>query len=83
MGRQGQSHSHTYGQTFIEQNAEYLIAYHDLRKQEKMWQDQSQYWLSKEAGRRANALLRGDLAEYQSQKHTEHLYVKVNNKYSE
>jgi len=81
MGRQGQSHK--YGQTFLEQNAEYLLAYNDLRKQEKMWQDQSQYWLSREAGRRANALLRGNIAEYQSQKHSEHLYVKVNNKYSE
>ena len=81
MGRQGQSH--TYGQTFVEQNPEYLLAYHELRKQEKMWQDQSQYWLSREAGRRANALLLGNLSEYQSQKHSEHLYVKVNNKYSD
>ena len=72
-----------YGQTFIEQNPEYLLAYHELRKQEKIWQDQSQYWLSREAGRRANALLRGNLAEYQSQKHSEKLYVKVNNKYSD
>ena len=77
MGRQGQSQ---YGMTFIEQNAEYLISYHDLRKQEKMWQDQSQYWLSKEAGRRADALLRGDLAEYHAQKHSDELYVKVNHK---
>ena len=83
MGRQGNGQNHKYGQTFLEQNAEYLIAYHELRKQEKMWQDQSQYWLSKEAGRRADALLRGDLAEYHAQKHSDELYVKVNHKYSE
>ena len=81
MGRQGNDHK--YGQTFVEQNPGYLLAYHELRKQEKMWQDQSQYWLSREAGRRANALLLGNLAEYQSQKHSEHLYVNVNNKYSD
>ena len=83
MGRRGNSQSHKYGQTFLEQNPEYLIAYNDLRKQEKIWQDQSQYWLSRESGRRANALLRGDLAEYHAQKHSDVLYVKVNNKYSE
>ena len=83
MGRKGHGQKHAYGQTFLEQNSEYLIAYHDLRKQEKIWQDQSQYWLSKECGRRADALLRGNIAEYQSQKHSDILYMKVNNKYSE
>ena len=75
MGRQGNGQNHKYGQTFLEQNAEYLIAYHDLRKQEKMWQDQSQYWLSKEACRRANALLRGDLAETRFHEYIRASYV--------
>jgi hypothetical protein len=50
-----------YGKTFIEQNSEHHRKYNELLKEERTWLGQGQYWLSKEAGRRAKCLLDGDV----------------------
>jgi hypothetical protein len=50
-----------YGKTFLERNPEHNLTYHRLLKEERMWLGQGQYWLSKEAGRRAKCLLDGDV----------------------
>jgi hypothetical protein len=60
--------------SFIELNPEYAIIYHQLRKEARVWNSTSQYWLGRECERRADALLRGDLTNYKSVKHSETLY---------
>ena len=62
--------------SFIELNPEYNIIYYQLLKDGRVWTSCGQYWLAKEANRRANALLTGDLDQYKIVKHSHDLYFK-------
>ena len=60
--------------SFIELNPEYHKLYYNLLDEAKYWNSCSQYWLGKEATRRAECLLRGDVLEYQKAKYSDQLY---------
>jgi len=62
--------------SFIELNPEYHLIYNQLRKEARIWNSTSQYWLGNECNRRADALLRGDIAQYKIVKHSHELYFK-------
>jgi|APSaa5957512535_1039671.scaffolds.fasta_scaffold358529_1 hypothetical protein len=60
--------------TLIELNPEYNVIYQQLRKESRIWNSTGQYWLGKECNRRADALLRGDIGQYNTVKHSHELY---------
>ena len=60
--------------TRIELNPEYNVIYHQLRKEARIWNSTGQYWLGRECSRRADALLRGDIGQYTTVKHSHELY---------
>jgi len=60
--------------TLIEVDPEYNVIYHQLRKEARIWNSTGQYWLGKECSRRAEALLRGDIEQYNAVKHSHELY---------
>lgn len=60
--------------TLIEVDPEYNVIYHQLRKEARIWNSAGQYWLGKECSRRAEALLRGDIEQYNAVKHSHELY---------
>ena len=64
---------------FLELNPGYNIEYYRLLRDAKIWNSQGQYWLGREAERRANSLLRGDIKEYERVTHSEELYFKKYN----
>ena len=49
---------------FLQLHSEYHLKYNELRKEARIWNNSAQYWLGKEATRRADCLLRGDIAGY-------------------
>ena len=53
----------------------YLRDYHELLKEAKTWSGKGQTKLAREAERRANCLLTGNLDGYQQQVHSEHLFT--------
>ena len=53
----------------------YLREYHELLKEAKTWSSQGQVKLAREADRRAQCLLTGNLDGYQKQVHSEHLFT--------
>jgi hypothetical protein len=53
-----------------------IVKYYELLKDAKRWEGMSQVKLAREAERRANALLRGDIREYERQVHSHVLYTK-------
>ena len=53
----------------------YLRQYHELQKEARVWYAQSQVKLAREAERRAQCLLTGNLDGYQKQVHSEHLFT--------
>lgn len=53
-----------YGESFLEKNINYMLIYQELLKDERVWANTGQYWLAKEAGRRATCLLNGDVDGY-------------------
>ena len=60
--------------SFIESNPEYLLIYNRLIKEAKFWNNSAQYWLGKEAKRRSECLLRGDIVGYKQEVHSEKLH---------
>jgi len=66
---------HKYGDTFLEKNVNYMLIYNELLKDERVWSNSGQYWLAKEAGRRAKCLLDGDVDGYVQWKKSEDLCV--------
>ena len=56
----------------------YLRQYFELQKESSTWYGQGQVKLAREAERRANCLLTGNLAGYQKQVHSEHLFTPTN-----
>ena len=46
--------------SFLENNPEYYIQYYEFIKNESIWNNSGQYWLGKEYGNRAKALLNGN-----------------------
>ena len=63
--------------TFLQENIEYFIKYHELCKEAQVWNNTSQYWLGKEAERRAQCLLNGDVSGYLQRKKPEDLFFKT------
>ena len=60
------------------QEGNYLREYHELLKESKTWYGQGQVKLAREADRRAQCLLTGNLDGYQKQVHSEHLFTPTN-----
>ena len=57
-------------------NDDRIVKYYELKKDAQRWEGMSQVKLAREAERRANALLRGDIGEYERQIHSHVLYTK-------
>jgi len=72
MGR----NSYKREETLIETDASYYVIYTQLRKDARVWNSMAQYWLGDECNRRASALLRGDVEQYNVVKHSNDLYFK-------
>ena len=49
--------------SFLELNDEYLLMYMRYLKEERVWESTGQYWLAKETGIRAKALLNGNVED--------------------
>ena len=62
---------------FLQTNSEYLRLYNELQKEMRTWNGMGQYWLAKEAERRSNALLQGNLVEYMKKTHSNELFHKT------
>jgi hypothetical protein len=63
--------------TFLQDNTGYFITYHELCKEATVWNNSGQYWLGKEAERRAKCLLNGDVNGYMQHKKQEELFIKT------
>ena len=59
---------------YLKLNPEYHLIYFNLLKEAKSWNNCSQYWLGKEATRRAGCLLRGDIDGYEKAKYSHELH---------
>ena len=59
---------------FLEQNPQYHLKYNELLKEARIWNNSGQYWLGKEANRRANCLLLGDITGYEKVTHSHELH---------
>ena len=59
---------------FLDENPEYHLKYYELIKEARIWNNSGQYWLGKEATRRANCLHQGDIAGYEKVTHSEELH---------
>ena len=67
---------------FLELNPEYHLKYAELQKEIRIWNNSGQYWLAKEADRRAKCLLNGNIDDYNKQTHSHDLaYPYVLNKF--
>ena len=67
---------------FLELNPEYNLKYSELQKEIRIWNNSGQYWLAKEADRRAKCLLNGNIDDYNKQTHSHDLaYPYVLNKF--
>ena len=58
---------------FFELNPEYHLKYYELKKEFTLWNNSGQYWLAKEADRRAKCLLNGNIDDYYKQVHSHEL----------
>lgn len=58
---------------FFELNPEYNLKYHALLKEARIWNSSGQYWLGKEADRRATCLVNGNIDDYKKQTHSHEL----------
>ena len=74
-----QKYKKKYGQTksLIQTDDFYNIQYHRLIKEATVWNNMGQYWLGCDAQRRADALLNGNIAEYEKVKHSNELFYKT------
>ena len=59
---------------FLEENPEYHLKYYELLKEATIWNNSGQYWLGKEANRRASCLLQGDVLGYEKVIHSDVLH---------
>ena len=59
---------------FLEQNPQYHLKYNELLKEARIWNNSGQYWLGKEANRRANCLLQGNIDGYKEVTHSHELH---------
>ena len=59
---------------FLELNPHYHLIYYQLLKEEKQWNTIGQYWLGKEAERRAKCLLNGNIKDYETVNPSDKLY---------
>ena len=66
------------GKIGVAREGNYLREYHELLKTARTWYGRGQVKLAREAERRANCLLTGNLADYQKQVHSEHLFTPTN-----
>ena len=59
---------------FLEEKPEYHLKYYELIKDARIWNNSGQYWLGKEATRRAKCLLQGDITGYEKVTHSHELH---------
>jgi len=58
---------------FLELNPYYNLKYNELLKEASVWNNSAQYWLGREALRRAACLLNGDISGYGQVKYSDDL----------
>tara|TARA_B100001123_G_C14911067_1_gene867820 strand:+ start:293 stop:517 length:225 start_codon:yes stop_codon:yes gene_type:complete len=63
--------------SLIQTDTFYNIQYQRLIKEARIWNNMGQYWLGRDAQRRADALLNSNIPEYQKVKHSNELFWKT------
>ena len=63
---------------FLNENPEYHLLYYQLLKEAKFWNNSGQYWLGKEAEKKAAGLLNGQLEQATTITKTEQFFFKTN-----
>lgn len=63
--------------SLIQTDIFYNIQYQRLIKESRIWNNMGQYWLGRDAQRRADALLNSNIAEYKKVKHSNELFYKT------
>ena len=66
------------GKIGIARDGNYLREYHELLKVARTWDGRGQTKLAREAERRANCLLTGNIEGYHKQVHSEYLFTPTN-----
>ena len=66
------------GKIGVAREGNYLREYHELLKIARTWDGRGQTKLAREAERRAQCLLVGNLEGYQKEVHSEHLFTPTN-----
>jgi hypothetical protein len=69
--------SYVRDKPFLLTNPEYRKDYCDLEKDYRKWNGMSQYLMAQECKRRMDALMHGNLAEFNKVVHSEHLLLKT------
>jgi hypothetical protein len=69
--------SYNPGPHFLQLNPEYLLQYNILQKEYNVWVNSSQYWLAKDTERRMNALMNGNIDEFNKISRSEQLFSKT------
>ena len=69
---------YTSKDNFLISNPEYNILYQNLLKEERVWNNSGQYWLGKEAEKKAIGLLNGNLEQAKVITKTEQFFYKTN-----
>ena len=74
MPMNNRRHQHRAQNTFLQDNPEYHAKYYELLKEARVWNNTAQYWLGREADRRAACLLKGDVEGYKLARHSDELH---------
>tara|TARA_Y100000996_G_scaffold191366_1_gene149689 strand:- start:2213 stop:2437 length:225 start_codon:yes stop_codon:yes gene_type:complete len=69
---------HKTKENFLITYPEYNILYQSLLKEARMWNNSGQYWLGKEAEKKAAGLLNGQLEQATTITKTEQFFFKTN-----
>ena len=68
---------HTPKENFLISNPEYNILYQNILKEARIWNNSGQYWLGKEAEKKAMGLLNGGLEQAKVITKTEQFFFKT------
>ena len=75
--RRSKRRAYKQGPHFLQLNPEYLLQYKILEKEYNVWTNSSQYWLAKDTERRMNALMNGNIEEFNKVSRSEQLFSKT------
>jgi len=62
---------------YFEKDTFALLNYNRLIREAREWNNSGQYWLGKEAERRAKCLIENNQVDYKRQVHSEELFMKT------